>query len=124
MPGLGAVTPPLAGIDGSSRLAFLAYDSLGSLLWSGLYVVLGYLFASRLAVIAAFIASFGDVLVAAVGIPLALYIAGRCVGDGADAAPYACKGSRLHLNVWVLAGGLAAWKKEGFPVKRAPEYLK
>jgi hypothetical protein len=76
-PGLDAVTPPLAGIEGSSRLAFLAYDSLGSLLWSGLYVVLGYLFASHLAVIAAFMARFGDVLVAAVGIPLALYIARR-----------------------------------------------
>jgi membrane protein DedA with SNARE-associated domain len=34
IPGLDGVTPPLAGIEGSSRLAFLAYDSPGSLLWS------------------------------------------------------------------------------------------
>ena len=77
IPGLDSVTPPLAGIEGSSRLAFLAYDSLGSLLWSGLYAVFGYLAATRLAVIAASMAKFGDVLVAAVGIPLALYIARR-----------------------------------------------
>jgi membrane protein DedA with SNARE-associated domain/rhodanese-related sulfurtransferase len=74
IPGLDSVTPPLAGIEGSSRLAFLAYDSLGSLLWSGLYAVLGYLFASRLAVIAVSMARFGDVLLLVVGIPLAFYI--------------------------------------------------
>jgi membrane protein DedA with SNARE-associated domain/rhodanese-related sulfurtransferase len=195
IPGLDSVTPPLAGIEGSSRLAFLAYDSLGSLLWSGLYAVLGYLFASRLAVIAAFIARFGDVLVAAVGIPLALYIARRAwvmvqmlrhlrlrritpallhkkitsaeqvaivdllsfeEGDeGLAGIPGAVRmdparlRSRIRVvipenvgivlycsssgeltsarvavalqkmgisNVWVLEGGLAAWKKEGFPV--------
>ena len=29
-------TPPLAGIEGSEKRAFLAYDSLGSLLWTAL----------------------------------------------------------------------------------------
>ena len=77
IPGLDGVTPPLAGIEGSSRLAFLAYDSLGSLLWSGLYAALGYLFANRLAAIAASMARFDDVLVAVVGIPLAFYITRR-----------------------------------------------
>ncbi len=37
IPGLDGVTPPLAGIEGSRRAAFLAYDSVGSLLWSALY---------------------------------------------------------------------------------------
>jgi membrane protein DedA with SNARE-associated domain/rhodanese-related sulfurtransferase len=195
IPGLGGVTPPLAGIEGSSRLAFLAYDSLGSLLWSGLYAVLGYLFASRLAVIVASISRFGDVLVAAVGIVLAFYSARRVwvmvqmlrnlrlrritpallhkritsaeqvaivdllnfeeghVGHagipGAVRMDPARLRSRIRVvvpenlgivlycsssgeltsarvavalqkigisNVWVLEGGLAAWKKDGFPV--------
>jgi membrane protein DedA with SNARE-associated domain/rhodanese-related sulfurtransferase len=195
IPGLGSVTPPLAGIEGSSRLAFLAYDSLGSLLWSGLYAVLGYLFASRLAIIALSMARFGDVLVAVVGIPLAFYITRRAwvmlqmlrhlrlrritpallheritsaeqvaivdllnFEDGREGhagIPGAVRmdptrlRSRIRVivpenvgmvlycsssgeltsarvavalqkmgisNVWVLEGGLAAWKKEGFPV--------
>jgi len=195
IPGLDAVTPPLAGIEGSSRLAFLAYDSLGSLLWSGLYAVLGYLFASRLAIIAASIARFGDVLVAVVGIPLGFYVARRvwvmvqmlrhlrlrritpallhkkitsgeqlvivdllrfeegheshagipgavrmdparlrrrirvvvpeslgivlyCSSSGElTSARVAVALQKLGIsNVWVLEGGLAAWKKEDFPV--------
>jgi membrane protein DedA with SNARE-associated domain/rhodanese-related sulfurtransferase len=195
IPGLDGVTPPLAGIEGSNRLAFLAYDSLGSLLWSGLYAVLGYLFASRLAVIAASMARFGDVLVAVVGIPLAFYITRRAWvmvqmlrhlrlrritpallhkkitsaeqvaivdllsfeegHEGLAGIPGAVRmdparlRSRIRVvvpenvgivlycsssgeltsarvavalqkigisNVWVLEGGLAAWKKEGFPV--------
>jgi membrane protein DedA with SNARE-associated domain/rhodanese-related sulfurtransferase len=195
IPGLDGVTPPLAGIQGSNRLSFLAYDSLGSLLWSGLYAFLGYLFASRLAVIAALMARFGDVLVAAVGIPLAFYIIRRawvmvqmlchlrlrritptllhkkitsaeqvaivdllCFEEGHEGLagiPGAVRmdparlRSRIRVvvpenvgivlycsssgeltsarvavalekigisNVWVLEGGLAAWKKEGLPV--------
>lgn len=77
IPGLDGVTPPLAGMEGSSRIAFLAYDSLGSLLWSALFAGCGYLFASRLAFIAASVARFGDVLAAAIGIPFACYVAWR-----------------------------------------------
>src|ERR1700733_15359946 len=47
VPGLDGVTPPLAGVEGSDRSAFLAYDSVGSFLWTALYAGLGYLFASR-----------------------------------------------------------------------------
>ena len=203
IPGLDGVTPPLAGIEGSSRLAFLAYDSLGSLLWSVLYAFLGYLFASRLAVIARSMARFGDALVAVVGIPLAFYITRRAwvmvqmlchlrlrritpallrkkiksaeqvaivdllsfeegheshagipgavrmdparlrsrirvvVPENVGIVLYCSSSGELTSarvavalqqigvsNLWVLEGGLAAWKKEGFPVKRAPEYLK
>jgi membrane protein DedA with SNARE-associated domain/rhodanese-related sulfurtransferase len=77
IPGLDGVTPPLAGIEGSDRSAFLAYDSLGSFLWTALYAGLGYLFENRLTLIAASMARFGAVLAAAIGIPLACYVAWR-----------------------------------------------
>lgn len=77
IPGLDGVTPPLAGVEGSGRRAFLAYDSCGSLLWSGLYAGLGYLFANRIAAIAASMAHFGDALAAVIGIPLVCYAGWR-----------------------------------------------
>jgi len=195
IPGLDGVTPPLAGIEGSSRSTFLGYDSLGSLLWSASYAGLGYLFANRLTLIAASMARFGTVLVAAIGIPLACYVAWRIgimaqmlhhlrlrritplllnekiiAGEpiaiidlldfedpqedrsgipGAVRMDPARLRSRLRVvvpenlglvlycsssgeltsarvavalrkkgisNVWVLEGGLTAWKKEGLPV--------
>jgi membrane protein DedA with SNARE-associated domain/rhodanese-related sulfurtransferase len=195
IPGLDGVTPPLAGIEGSDRSAFLAYDTLGSFLWTALYAGLGYVFANRLTLIAASMARFGAVLTASIGIPLACYVAWRVgvmvqmlrhlrlrritplllnekimAGEriaiidlldfeeahedrsgipGAVRMDPARLRSRLHVvvpeslglvlycsssgeltsarvavalrkkgvtNVWVLEGGLKAWKKEGLPV--------
>src|SRR3984885_4423958 len=195
IPGLDGVTPPVGGFEGSERSAFLAYDSLGSFLWTALYAGLGYLFVNRLTLIAASMARFGAVLAAAIGIPLACYVAWRVGvmaqmlrhlrlrritplllnekimagepiaiidlldfeeghGDragipGAVRMDPARLRRRLHVvvpenlglvlycsssgeltsarvavalrkkgisNVWVLEGGLTAWKKEGLPV--------
>jgi membrane protein DedA with SNARE-associated domain/rhodanese-related sulfurtransferase len=77
IPGLDGVTPPLAGIEGSSRRDFLIYDSVGSFLWTALYVGLGYLFAERLTIIAASMARFGSLIAAGIGIPLACYVGWR-----------------------------------------------
>ena len=77
IPGLDGVTPPLAGIEGSSRRDFLAYDFVGSFLWTALYVGLGYLFAGRLTIIGASLARFGSLIAAGIGIPLACYIGWR-----------------------------------------------
>jgi len=77
IPGLDGVTPPLAGIEGSERSAFLAYDTLGSFLWTALYAGLGYLFANRLTLIATSMSRFGGVLAAIIGIPLVCYVVWR-----------------------------------------------
>ncbi len=77
VPGLGGVSAPLAATEGSGRMAFLAYDTVGSLLWSATYAGLGFLFADSLAAIASSLASFGEVLALVVGIPLAGYVLWR-----------------------------------------------
>jgi len=77
VPGLGGVTPPLAATEGSRRTAFLAYDAVGSLLWSATYAGLGFLFADSLAAIASSLARFGEVLTLVVGLPLAWYVLWR-----------------------------------------------
>src|ERR1700761_2885761 len=75
LPGLDAITPPLAEAEGASRTAFLGYDAVGALLWSSLYAGLGYLFADSLDSVAAFLSRFSSALVLGVGVPLILYIA-------------------------------------------------
>jgi membrane protein DedA with SNARE-associated domain/rhodanese-related sulfurtransferase len=45
VPGLATVAPPLVGALGLSSRRFLLFDALGSLLWAGVAVALGYAFA-------------------------------------------------------------------------------
>jgi membrane protein DedA with SNARE-associated domain/rhodanese-related sulfurtransferase len=77
VPGLDGVTPPLAGLEGSNRIAFLAYDAVGSLAWAAAYAGIGFLFAKSLETIAMTLSRFGDLLAALIGIPLACYIVWR-----------------------------------------------
>jgi len=42
VPGLGAVAPPLAGMAGMAVSRFLLLDALGALVWSALFVGVGY----------------------------------------------------------------------------------
>src|SRR5271165_1007758 len=48
VPGLDAVSPPLAGTSGTSRLRFLTFEILGATLWSTAYTGLGYIFSRDL----------------------------------------------------------------------------
>jgi len=48
VPGLDAVTPPLAGTSRTSRVRFFAFDALGASLYSGIYAGLGYFFSHDL----------------------------------------------------------------------------
>lgn len=48
IPGLNAVTAPLAGGAGARLERFLLFDSLGALIWISVYVFAGYLFSDQL----------------------------------------------------------------------------
>jgi len=75
LPGLGLVTPPLAGIFRMRFRRFLLFDAIGSTLWAGAFLALGYIFAGQIERVAANLASLGGwLLVLAVG-ALAAYIA-------------------------------------------------
>jgi membrane protein DedA with SNARE-associated domain/rhodanese-related sulfurtransferase len=48
VPGLATIIPPLAGIVGISLPRFFAYDGLGSLLYTGVFLFIGFLFSHQL----------------------------------------------------------------------------
>ena len=64
VPGLDAVTPPLAGISRTSRIRFLGLDAVGAGLYSGAYAALGYVFSHDLQRVAAYAGRVGTVLAA------------------------------------------------------------
>jgi len=79
VPGLGTVAPPLAGIFHMRASRFLLFDMVGALLWSGLYVGLGYVFSGEIERIAEHAANLGGGLGVLVVSALAGYIAYKFV---------------------------------------------
>jgi len=79
VPGLGTVAPPLAGIFQMKRLRFLSFDALGSLIWAGSYMTLGYAFRHSLATLARHVARTGGTLAAVVGLGAFAYVAWKYV---------------------------------------------
>ncbi len=74
LPGLSTVAPPLAGIFHMRPRRFLLFDALGSLLWAGTFLGLGYLFSGQIERVAEHLASLGGwLLVLLLGV-LAAYI--------------------------------------------------
>ena len=69
VPGLGTVAPPLAGMSGVGVGRFLLADGVGSLLYGGGFILLGYLFSSQIEQIAAALAGIGG---GALGLALGL----------------------------------------------------
>ena len=62
VPGLDAVTPPLAGISRTSRIRFFGFDAVGAGLYSCAYAGLGYVFSRDLDRAAAYAGRAGTVL--------------------------------------------------------------
>jgi membrane protein DedA with SNARE-associated domain len=74
LPGLGTVAPPLAGIFHMRARRFLLFDGLGSLLWAGSFLGLGFVFSGQIERIAEHLASLGGWLLVLIVAALAAYI--------------------------------------------------
>lgn len=75
VPGLSTVAPPMAGIFHMKRRRFLLFDGLGTLLWAGSFMTLGFLFTDQIEVIAEYMAKLGSWLLVVLAGALASYIA-------------------------------------------------
>ena len=80
--GLDAVAPPLAGISGTSRLRFLAFDALGSVIYSCAYTGLGYVFSHDLNRAAGYVGRAGRVLTGVALAGLLIYVCARKLVQG------------------------------------------
>jgi rhodanese-related sulfurtransferase len=69
--------PPLGGAQGVSPAGFFALDAVGSFLWSGFYVGLGYLFSNQLDLAIGWSGHFGAALGVAIGVPLVIFASWR-----------------------------------------------
>ncbi len=74
VPGLGTAAAPLAGLLRMRVSRFLAWDAAGSLLWSGSYLLIGYLFSPELDRLGHYAAKLGTALVVLLGAVLGAYI--------------------------------------------------
>src|SRR6266850_1926300 len=59
LPGLGTVAPPLAGVFHMRARRFLLYDALGTILWAGSFLGLGYAFSGEIERIAEHLENLG-----------------------------------------------------------------
>lgn len=79
VPGLDAVTPPLAGTSRTSRVRFLAFDAVGASLYSGVYAGLGYVFSHDLDRAAAYAGRVGELLAGLALAGLSIYAVRKLV---------------------------------------------
>ncbi|MBV8904102.1 MAG: VTT domain-containing protein [Acidobacteriia bacterium] len=78
-PGLDGVLPPLVGAEGTSIPAFLIFDTVGSFLWCGFYVLLGYVLSEQVELGIHWAERFGTWLAIAIGGPIAAYAGWRAL---------------------------------------------
>jgi membrane protein DedA with SNARE-associated domain len=79
VPGLSAATTPMAGLFGMKPLVFLAWDGIGSLLWSSGYIAVGAIFSRQIGRVAAVALRLGLALAILAILALAFYIAYKYV---------------------------------------------
>jgi membrane protein DedA with SNARE-associated domain/rhodanese-related sulfurtransferase len=75
VPGLSTVVPPLAGMSNVKPDQFLVFDGIGSLLYCGSFILLGYFFSHQITLIGATIAHVGGSAFTVVVAVAVLYIA-------------------------------------------------
>ena len=74
VPGLSAVSTPLAGMISMPLPHFLLFDCMGAVFWVGSYTAFGYLLSEELERASAYAASTGNALVLLVAGGLSMYI--------------------------------------------------
>ncbi|SAK92229.1 VTT domain-containing protein [Caballeronia ptereochthonis] len=77
IPGLSTLAIPVAGATGIGFGSFLLYDALGALLWSGIGVAFGAMFADLVDTALAWLDWLGHGVIAVGAVALALYLAAR-----------------------------------------------
>ena len=75
VPGMSTITPPLAGMSGVTAGQFLLFDGLGAIIYSGSFILLGYIFSNQIAQIAAALAHIGGGLLTVILMIVLAYIA-------------------------------------------------
>ena len=79
VPGLNTVAPPLAGIFRMRLSRFMAFNAVGTVLWAGAFVALGYSFSEQLEWIVDQVPRFGARLLALVVGALTIWIGGKYI---------------------------------------------
>jgi membrane protein DedA with SNARE-associated domain len=74
IPGFSTAAPPLAGVFGMSAQRFVLFDIAGTVIWSGTFMLLGFIFTTQIEQIAAGIEQVGGSILKFGLISLALYI--------------------------------------------------
>ncbi|EON12860.1 DedA family protein/thiosulfate sulfurtransferase GlpE [Pandoraea sp. SD6-2] len=77
VPGLSALSVPMAGALGVSWRTFLMYDAIGAVLWSGVAVALGFGFASRIVAVLDAFDTLGRGVLWLVALVFVLYLLNR-----------------------------------------------
>src|SRR5262245_35712489 len=75
LPGVNTIAPPLAGIVGMPWPRFLLFDALGTLLWAGTFIGLGYAFTGEIERLAARAAVMGSGAMIVLGVAFIGYLA-------------------------------------------------
>ena len=75
VPGLSTIAPPMAGMFKVTPWRFLGMDTAGAVLWSGAYLIVGWMFRDQLELVATLLARLGSGLIAVLAGGIALYIA-------------------------------------------------
>lgn len=74
VPGLSAVLAPLSGVTGLRFERFLLFDGAGAFLYSGTYLLVGYMLSRQIAAVARYGMRLGEGLFALLAAALAVYI--------------------------------------------------
>ena len=77
VPGVSVVAPPMAGALGMSSWRFLVFETAAALLWTGVFLCLGWIFREQIQAVLDTLADAGSIATAALVVVLAAMLARR-----------------------------------------------